>query len=266
MQSKNIGFIGCGFMGEALLGGLIAGGFCRPEEITLTDARKERIEELRERYGVNGESDNAKVAAGSDILVLAVKPQVMGGVLKEIADRVGQDTIVVSVAAGVRISTIASQIKGKIARTMPNMCAQVSESATGVCAGSGVGKNELELILKMFGCVGKTVVVNESLMDAVTGLSGSGPAYIYLVMEAMIKAGTDAGLSPEQSRSLVLQTVKGAAMMAFKTGEEPEVLRKRIMSPQGTTVAALDVLDSRGVREFLGEAVAAAVKRSKELG
>jgi len=253
-------------MGEALLSGLIEGGFCRPEEITLTDARKERIEELRERYGVNGESDNAEVAAGSDILILAVKPQQMGGVLKEIAKRVGQDTIVISVAAGVRISAIASQIKGKIARTMPNMCAQAGESATGVCAGSGVGENELELILKMFGCVGKTVVVNESLMDAVTGLSGSGPAYIYLVMEAMIKAGTDAGLSPEQSRGLVLQTVKGAAVTAFETGEKPEVLRKRIMSPQGTTVAALDVLEKHGARSAFAEAVAAAVKRSKELG
>lgn len=253
-------------MGEALLSGLIAGGFCRSEEITVTDARKERIEELRERYGVNVESDNSKAAADPDILVLAVKPRQMGEVLKEIAKHVGPDTIVVSVAAGVRISTIASQIKGKIVRTMPNMCAQVSESATAVCAGSGVRENELQLIVTMFDCVGKTVVVDESLMDAVTGISGSGPAYIYLVMEAMIKAGTDAGLSEEQSRGLVLQTVKGAAIMAHKTGAAPEVLKKRIMSPQGTTVAALDVLDGRGVRESFVEAVAAAVKRSKELG
>ena len=253
-------------MGEALLSGLIAGSFCKPEDITVTDVRDDRLKELRERYGVNVESNNAKVAAASDILVLAVKPQQTDELLKEISEHVDQSAIVVSIAAGVKISTIESQIKGKIIRTMPNMCAQVSESATAVAASSGVGSDDLQLIVKMFDCVGKTVVVDESLMDAVTGISGSGPAYIYLVMEALIKAGTDAGLSPEQSRDLVLQTVKGAAKMADETGEEPELLRKRIMSPNGTTVAALDVLDRRGARASFEEAVAAAVKRSKELG
>ena len=253
-------------MGEALLSGLIAGSFCKPEDITVTDVRNERLKELRDRHNVNTESDNSKVAANSEILLLAVKPQQMENVLKGIAAHVAESTIVVSIAAGVKISTIAEQIKCKIVRTMPNMCAQVSESATAVCGGSGVEKNELELIQKMFDCVGKTVVVEEPLMDAVTGISGSGPAYIYLVMEALIKAGTDAGLSPEQSRDLVLQTVKGAAKMAVESGEKPEVLRKRIMSPQGTTVAALNVLDERGARSAFEDAVAAAVKRSKELG
>ena len=266
MQSNKVGFIGGGFMGEALLSGLIAGSFCKPEDITVTDVRDERLKELRELYKVNTEPENSKVAAGSGVLVLAVKPQQMEDVLKEIADHVDQNAIVVSIAAGVTVSTIASQIKGKIVRAMPNMCAQVGESATALCGAGDVRDNDLALVVKMFDCVGKSVVVSESLMDAVTGLSGSGPAYIYLVMEALIKAGTDAGLSAVQSRDLVLQTVKGAAKMADETGEEPEVLRKRIMSPQGTTVAALDVLDSHSARSAFELAVAAAVKRSKELG
>ena len=253
-------------MGEALLSGLIKGSFCKPEDITVTDVREERLKELRDRHNVNTESDNSKVAADSDILLLAVKPQQMEDILKEIAPHVTQNAIVISVAAGVKISTIGEKIKGKIVRTMPNMCAQLMESATAVCAGDLVSKTETELVVKMFNCVGRTVVVDEPLMDAVTGISGSGPAYIYFIMEALIQAGTDAGLTPEQSRDLVLQTVLGSARMAIESGEDPEQLRKKIMSPQGTTVAALTLLDERGARNAFIDAVAAAVKRSKELG
>lgn len=248
------------------MSGFIAGGFCRAEEITVTDVREDRLAVLRKRHNIVTDTDNKKVAAGSDILILAVKPQVMPELLAEIAPHVRKNAIVVSIAAGVKISTIGNYIKGKIVRTMPNMCAQVRESATAVCAGESLEERELQLIVKMFDCVGKTVLVDEPLMDAVTGISGSGPAYIYLVMESLMKAGIDAGLSAPQSRDLVLQTVKGAARMAQETGEEPEVLRKRIMSPQGTTVAALAVLDERGARKAFEDAVAAAVKRSKELG
>lgn len=253
-------------MGEALLSGLIKGSFCKPEDITVTDVRNEQLKDLANRHGVKTDSDNSAVAAGSDILVLAVKPQQMENVLKEITGAVREETIVISVAAGVKISTIAREVKGKIVRAMPNMCAQVMESATAVCAGGLVSKTEMELVVKMFDCVGKTVLVDEPLMDGVTGISGSGPAYIYFIMEALIQAGTDAGLSPEQSRGLVVQTVKGAAKMVDETGEEPEVLKKRIMSPKGTTVAALTLLDERGARGAFIDAAAAAVKRSKELG
>ena len=253
-------------MGEALIKGLIKGSFCKAGAITVADASAERLKDLANRHGVKTESVNSAVAADSDILLLAVKPQVMPEILEEIAGAVQEKTIVISVAAGVKISTIAGKVKGKIVRTMPNMCAQVMESATAVCAGDLVSKTEVDLVVKMFNCVGKTVVVAESLMDGVTGISGSGPAYIYFVMEALIQAGTAAGLSPPQSRDLVLQTVLGSARMAMESGETPEVLRKRIMSPQGTTVAALTVLDERGARGAFIDAVAAAVNRSKELG
>ena len=253
-------------MGEALLSGLIKGSFCKPEDITVTDVRDEQLKGLANRHGVKTASVNSAVAADSDILVLAVKPQQMENVLKEIAEHVTQNAIVVSIAAGVKISTIAGKVKGKIVRAMPNMCAKVMESTTAVCAGGLVSKTEMELVVKMFNCVGKTVVVAEPLMDGVTGISGSGPAYIYFIMEALIQAGTVAGLSPEQSRDLVMQTVLGSARMAMESGESPEQLRKMIMSPNGTTVAALTVLDERGARSAFIDAVAAAVKRSKELG
>ena len=253
-------------MGEALLSGLIKGSFCRAEDITVTDVRAEQLRDLASRHGVKTASVNSAVAATADILLLAVKPQQMENVLEEIAGAVRKETIVISVAAGVKISTIAGKVKGKIVRAMPNMGAQVMESATAVSAGDLVSKTEMELVVKMFNCVGKTVVVDEPLMDAVTGISGSGPAYIYFIMEALIKAGTAAGLSPRQSRDLVLQTVLGSARMAMESGETPEVLRKMIVSPQGTTVAALTVLDERGVRSAFIDAVAAAVNRSKELG
>ncbi|GMT42103.1 MAG: pyrroline-5-carboxylate reductase [bacterium] len=266
MDVKKIGFIGGGFIAEAIISGLTGRNFCPASNITVSDISDERLEYLRERYGVHMEKDNTRVAKESDVLILAVKPQVMPDVLKEISRFVWENRIIISVAAGVKISKMEALLKAKVVRTMPNICAQVGESATAVCVGRSVEKKDIEKVMEIFDCIGKTVLVREPQMDAVTGVSGSGPAYIFLVMEALIQAGVKEGLSPENSRDLVLQTVKGAAHLAIETGDAPEKLKQRIMSPNGTTVAALEVLDKSCMRNALLNGVAAAAGRSKELG
>jgi len=266
MTARKVGFIGGGFMGEAVIRGLLTGGLCAAGDITVSDPSKERADHLAKTYGVRTVGDNRAAARGLDILVLAVKPQVMPEALEEIGDEVSGKTLVISVAAGVKTGTIEARLSGRVVRSMPNMAAQVGQSATAVCAGADATREDMELAVEFFGSMGKVIEVDEDMMDAVTGVSGSGPAYVYLLMEAVIEAGVKAGLSEEQSKELFLQTVKGAAVMAQETGENPETLRKRIMSPNGTTVAAIEVLESRGVRDAFVDAVASAVKRSKELG
>ncbi len=253
-------------MGEALMGGLIASGFSKPELITVTDIREDRLDYLKKRYKVNATTDNKKAAGENDIVLFAVKPQALPDILEDVAPSIGPDTLVISIAAGVRISAIAGSVKARIVRAMPNMCAQVGQSVTAVCGNPAVTEEDFSLVERLFDSVGITVRVSEDKMDAVTAISGSGPAYIFLIMEALMEAGVESGLTLDQSRVLVEQTVKGAAVLAIKTKVHPAELKERIMSPQGTTVAALHVLEEAGLRGTIFSAVAAAYKRSKELG
>jgi pyrroline-5-carboxylate reductase len=266
LDDRSIGFIGAGFMAEALVNGLLKSGATRPEKITVSDIRPDRLDYLSGKYSVKTEKGNLAVASGSDLVVIAVKPQDVPTVLDEIGGTIPETGMILSIAAGVRIGTIAEYFPGKVVRAMPNTCAQVGEAITALAFDRHAQEGDRATAVAFFGSVGETVVVDEKMMDAVTGISGSGPAYIYLVIESLINAGVEAGLKLEVSRQLVYQTVKGAAIMAIETGEHPATLRERITSPQGTTAAALHQLEEKGVRGIFMDAVAAAVKRSKELG
>ncbi len=253
-------------MGEALMGGLIASGFSKPELITVADIREDRLNYLKEQHNVNATTDNKKTVGENDIVVFAVKPQTLPDILEDVAPSIGPDTLVISIAAGVTISAIAGSVKARIVRAMPNMCAQVRQSVTAVCGNPAVTEEDFIVVERLFDSVGITVRVSEDKMDAVTAVSGSGPAYIFLIMEALIEAGVENGLTLGQSRVLVEHTVKGAAELSIETNLHPAELKERIMSPQGTTVAALHVLEEAGLRGTILSAVAAAYKRSKELG
>jgi len=266
LSGRKIGFIGSGFMAEALVKGLLKSGMAKPADITMTDIRPDRLEYMKGEYSVQTSADNAKMIKENDMIILAVKPQDIRGVLEKAGSLIGSDAILISIAAGVRIEAIAKFAKCKIARAMPNTCAQAGEAVTALSFNQKMNENDISLVRDLFGSAGESVVVDEKLMDAVTAVSGSGPAYIYLVMESMIQAGIDLGLSPEDARLLVLQTVKGAAVTAMESGEKPEVLRERVTSPGGTTQAALKTLEAKGVRGAIMDAVKAAEKRSKELG
>lgn len=266
LSGKKIGFVGSGFMAEALVKGLLKSGKSKPENITMSDIRAERLEYMKKEYGVHTHSDNSKMVTDNDIVVLAVKPQDIRGVLEKDGSRIDKEMILISIAAGVKIEVVAALANCKITRAMPNTCAQAGEGVTALSFNGAMGNDDKDTIREFFGSVGQAVVVEEKQMDAVTAVSGSGPAYIYLVMESIIKAGVELGLSPDDARLLVLQTVKGAAVTAMETGEKPEVLREKVTSPGGTTQAALNVLEAKGVRSAFMDAVLAADKRSKELG
>ena len=252
-------------MGEAIISGLLRAERCSPGAITVSDASPARLEHLRVKYGVNVTNDNLTVVARAEVLVLAVKPQVMPDVLREIGHSIHEDVVAISIAAGVRIATLMQFVKARLVRAMPNVCATVGEGITALVPTPRVEKDDRAMVEELFGSVGGVLWVEETKMDAVTAISGSGPAYLFLVMEALMQAGVEHGLTQEQARTLVYQTVKGAAALAME-GEHPAVLRERVTSPGGTTAAALHELEAHGVRAAFLAAVSAAVKRSKELG
>jgi pyrroline-5-carboxylate reductase len=260
-----IGLIGSGVMGEAIVSGLIKSGICPPGDVTVSDASESRLDHMRSKYGVNAVKENLKVLSAADILVLAVKPDTMPELLQELGPHTTENLIVISIAAGVKLSNIAWFIKTKVVRAMPNICAQVGEGMTALAHTSNLTHEDMETVKKLFESVGRAIWVDESKMDAVTAISGSGPAYLFLVMEAMIQGGVECGLPIVQARELVRQTFKGAVTMV-ENGGNPSDLREKIMSPGGTTAAALHQLEVHGVRGAFLEAVTAAAKRSKELG
>ncbi len=264
-----IGFIGAGNMAEALIKGVIAAKLYQPGDVLISDIRKERLDLLNNEYGVTPVEDNAGLAAGVDILVLSVKPQSMAEMLQGIKSAVKPGTLVISIAAGVRVSKIAAALGDiSIVRVMPNTPALVGQGASALFA-NPKAKPKINAALKIFSAVGRAVVVdNEGLIDAVTAVSGSGPAYFFLLMEQMIKAGENLGLAGDVAKQLVLQTAKGAALLALdrdEHDESPAVLRQKVTSPGGTTEAALKVFASRGFEQLIQDALTAARDRSKEL-
>ncbi len=252
-------------MGEAIIAGLLKAGACAAGSIMVSDTSSTRLDHLKARYGITVTNDNMAVVSRSDILVLAVKPQVMPEVLREVGHSIHDDVVVISIAAGVRIATLMQFAKARLVRAMPNVCATVGEGITALVATPRVNAEDRARTEELFGAVGSVLWVEEAKMDAVTAISGSGPAYIFLIMEALMQAGVENGLTLEQARALVYQTVMGSATLAMG-GEHPAVLRERVTSPGGTTAAALHELEAHGVRAALLAAVSAAVRRSKELG
>lgn len=268
MKQKNIGFVGGGNMAASLVGGLIADGF-PGERIWVADPDAQRREGLRERFGVNVTGDNVALVGESDVVVLAVKPQVM----REVASGIGPAVrahapLVVSVAAGVRTADLERWLGGEVAivRTMPNTPALVRSGATGLFANPRVGDTQRELAEHILRAVGLTLwLADEDLLDAVTAVSGSGPAYFFLVIEALEAAGTRLGLAPRDARLLALQTAFGAAKMALESPDDSATLRKRVTSPGGTTERAIGVLEDGDLRGLLDRAVTAARDRAREL-
>jgi pyrroline-5-carboxylate reductase len=262
-----VGFIGSGNMAEALIRGLLRAGVVTADQIYGSDPRDERREELGRRYGIRVSPDNIAVARESEILILSVKPQVMMRVLDEIADHVRPSALVISIAAGIPIAVIETKLpRSRVVRTMPNTPALVDAGATAIAAGGHATDDDLQAARRIFNSVGITVVLEESQMDAITGLSGSGPAYIFLIIEALSDAGVKVGLSRHSAQALAAQTVLGSAKLLIETEEHPGKLKDMVTSPGGTAIAGLHTLEEGGVRTTLMNAVEVATRRSRELG
>ncbi|MBI5040931.1 MAG: pyrroline-5-carboxylate reductase [Gammaproteobacteria bacterium] len=268
MTTHTISFIGGGNMAHSLIGGLIADGW-PAAHIHVTDTKPEPLAHLAERFGVATGSDNSAAASGADVVVLAVKPQVMHTVASEIASAAQtRHPLIISIAAGIRSADLDRWLGGNnaIVRCMPNTPALVQSGATALFANTRVGDEQRDLAESILRAVGLTLWLNdEALMDAVTALSGSGPAYFFLIMEALQAAGVQLGLPEQTAQLLTLQTAFGAAKMALESNEDAATLRQRVTSPGGTTERALRVLDDGGLRELVARALTAARDRSREL-
>lgn len=265
---KNIAFLGAGNMAGALIKGLLRAGACQPEEVFAVDVREGRLEELEKLHGVRTGRELTEAIAWADVVVLATKPQVFDRLLPTVAAALRRDALVVSVAAGVSIRTIEAHMPEgtRVVRTMPNTPALVDAGATAIALGTHASEEDLRLVKRIFDSVGITVSVEETLLDAVTGLSGSGPAYVFLVIEALADAGVKVGLHRETAQLLAAQTVLGAAKLLIETGEHPGRLKDMVTSPGGTAIAGLHTLEAGGLRTTLIDAVEAATARSERLG
>jgi pyrroline-5-carboxylate reductase len=265
---KTIAFLGAGNMAEAMVKGLLRAGTATKDEIVCADPRADRCEELRARYGVETTTENLKAADRAQILFLSVKPQVMEELLEEIASAVDPKKLVVSIAAGVPTTAIARKLGAgvRIVRTMPNTAALVGAGATALAKGAHATDSDLEQARALFEAVGTAVVVEEHLLDAVTGLSGSGPAFLFLVIEALSDGGVKMGLPRHVATALAAQTAVGAGRLVLETGEHPGRLKDQVTSPGGTTIAGIHAMEAAGVRGALIAAVEAATRRSHELG
>jgi pyrroline-5-carboxylate reductase len=265
---ETIAFLGAGNMAGALIRGLLHAKACAPEQLVATDVREERLEQLRTQFGVRTTTDNAAAAHDADVVVLATKPQVFDRLLTQIAGAVRPETLVVSIAAGVPAAAIEARLPAatRVVRTMPNTPAIVEAGATAIAAGTHATPADLALVRRIFSSVGVVAQLDESLMDAATGLSGSGPAYIFLVIEALADAGVKVGLHRDNAQLLAAQTVLGAAKLLIDTGEHPGRLKDQVTSPGGTAIAGLHTLESGGLRKTLIDAVEAATLRAAQLG
>jgi pyrroline-5-carboxylate reductase len=266
-REKRVAFIGCGNMGSTLILGILESGLISKDKVLVTDIRPKRLEYIRKKEGISTTEDNREAVEKSDIIVLAVKPQVMGKVLSEIKDVVTEDKIIISIAAGITTGFIEKALGKEVSvvRVMPNTPILVKTGASGLSLGKYAGEQEEAIAEQMMSRVGIVVKVPEEMLDAVTALSGSGPAYIFYIIESLIEAGMEMGLSEDDVRKLVGQTILGAVRMVMDTGESPQVLRARVTSPGGTTEAALKYLEEKGFQKILITAVKEAAIRSKEL-
>lgn len=273
LTRKNIGFLGAGNLAEALIKGLISSGSVAPGHIMASDRMSERLVHLAEAYEVKVFNKNFEAVRNADIIFLTVKPQDAAHVLSEIAPEIEQGKLLISAAAGITTGRIMDTLREAglkhfvpVVRAMPNTPATVRRAATAICAGPGAGSGHLELAAALFSTVGTVAIIDdEPLMDAVTGLSGSGPAYVFLFMEALIEGGVKLGLPRETAKTLAVQTVLGAAVLAMESPKELSDLRRMVTSPGGTTMEGLKKLGEGGFCEIIEKAVEAAAKRSKEL-
>lgn len=268
---KAITFFGAGSMAEAIVKGLVSRSVVLPENITMLNrSNVQRLQELSERYGIQINSDETakvEILRTSPVIVLAMKPKDAAKALKELGPLLSSDQLIISVIAGLSIYTTQTLLgQQPLARTMPNTSASIGLGSTGISFSKEMSEEQRQLVLTIFEAVGSVTVIEEEKMDILTGISGSGPAYFYYMMEAMTAAGIRGGLSAEQSSELTLQTILGAARMVQQTGETPSSLRAKITSPNGSTQAALETLDQGEFYETVIAAVNRCAERSREMG
>jgi pyrroline-5-carboxylate reductase len=263
---KIIGFIGGGNMAEAIIKGLLAGAV-KPASIMVSEPVPQRRDYLVSEYSVKVSDDNLDVARHSNILLLAIKPQMANEVLTDLEQAVSPDKLVISIMAGISTSSIEEALmsKARVVRAMPNTPALIQSAATAICSGRKATASDLAAAREIFSRCGSVVTVPEKLMDAVTGLSGSGPAYVFTFIEALSDAGVKNGLPRDIATELAIQTVAGSARMLAETGEHPAVMKEKVTSPGGTTIAGLHALETGCFRGIVMDAVDAATNRSREL-
>jgi pyrroline-5-carboxylate reductase len=267
MRDLTIGFIGAGNMAEAIIRGLLERRVVHSRQLIASDPSGNRRALVENQFSVEATTDNRELLDRADVIILAVKPQVMGEVLRPLADFFRPDQLVISIAAGLTTATLDALCghRPAIVRIMPNTPALIGKGISAICSGPRARDEHLVLANTLFASVGATLRVNESEMDAVTAISGSGPAYVFYWMEAMLEAAKELGFSPSVARQLVYETLAGSAALAHFSSESPDVLRARVTSKGGTTEAAVRTLDDGGVRSAVVRAIHAAAERSREL-
>ena len=268
MLKEKIGFIGGGKMGEALINGILRAGLSSSDKIMVSDVDKKRLQILEKEAGIKTTQDNKKITSDSYIIILAVKPNMMGSVLDELNSEITSKHLIISIAAGIPLSFIESSLnKGcRAIRVMPNTPCLVGETAAGYALGKKATRNDGKLVGQILDAVGKSFLLEEKYLDAVTGLSGSGPAFIYVVIEALADGGVKMGLPRDVAITLAAQTAFGAAKMVLESGTHIGQLRDSVTSPGGTTIEGLHALEKGGIRNALIDAVETATKKSKSLG
>ncbi len=262
-----IGFIGLGNMASAMIGGILGAGLCVPEDIIGSSKTQHTADKISEKFGISAGTDNIETAKRADVIVLAVKPIFFSEVIEQIKDIVDESKLVISIAAGKSIAQIEQAFgkKLRIVRCMPNTPAMVGEGTTCICLQEDTDKADEELVLKMMNSFGKASILPERLMDAFIGVAGSAPAYVFIFIEAMADAAVQAGMPRKQAYELAAQTVLGSAKLVLETGMHPGALKDMVCSPGGTTIEAVKVLEEKGFRAAVMDAVEACVEKSKNM-
>ena len=269
LGGKIVGIIGAGNRGEVLIRGLVHSGRVKKSDILASDLDRERLAAIEKAYGTRTMSSNAELVKKASLVILAVKPQNVDPLLEELAGSSHEHHVFVSIVAGVTTERLAERMhpRSGVIRAMPNAPASVQAGITALCPGRNVSPEDLGRVEAIFGCIGRTVILqNEALMDVVTGLSGSGPAFVFMFIESLSDAGVQLGISRKEASLLAAQTVYGAAKMLLETGKHPSELKDIVATPGGTTFAGLKMLEKCSFRSTLMEAVEAATRRSRELG
>ncbi|HJO48896.1 MAG TPA: pyrroline-5-carboxylate reductase [Candidatus Scalindua sp.] len=268
MLKEKIGFIGGGKMGEALINGILRAGLSSSDKIMVSDVDKKRLQILEKEAGIKTTQDNKKITSDSDIIILAVKPNMMGNILDELNSEITSKHLIISIAAGVPLSFMESSLNEgcRVVRVMPNTPCLVGETAAGYALGKNATQADGKLVGQLLDAVGKSFLLEEKHLDAVTGLSGSGPAFIYVVIEALADGGVKMGLPRDVANTLAAQTAFGAAKMVLESDTDIGQLRDSVASPGGTTIEGLHALEKGGLTNVLIDAVEAATKKSKSLG
>ncbi|SFP84614.1 pyrroline-5-carboxylate reductase [Oscillibacter sp. PC13] len=267
-MGKKIGFIGCGVMGKSIMGGIIGSGIAAPGDITASDVFIPGLEAAKAELGIHVTTDNKEVVKNSDVIFLVVKPYILKEAIASVKDCITPDKLFISIAAGQTLEILKGYFgEGvKTIRVMPNTPAQVTAGMTGVCHNELVTEEDMEYAMELLNAFGKAEQVPEHLLDAVTGISGSGPAYVFLFIEALADGGVLEGLPRDQAYTFAAQTVYGSAKMVLDTGKHPGVLKDAVCSPAGTTIAAVAALERNNFRNAVIEAVHACAERSREMG